>query len=171
MSTPQMPSPKQQFLEMYRKECATTLRVLRALPAGKTDLKPHEMCKSAQELAWMFTVEQMMTEMAITTGLDFAKMASGPQMPATWDGVVQAFEHSHARLSEAVSAADDHKLMSGTVKFFTAPKTVGDIPTMQFLWMMLCDQIHHRGQFSIYLRMAGGKVPSIYGPTADEPWN
>ena len=39
-----------------------------------------------------------------------------------------------------------------------------------FLWMILCDQIHHRGQFSIYLRMADGKVPSIYGPTADEPW-
>ena len=27
-----------------------------------------------------------------------------------------------------------------------------------------------RGQFSVYLRMAGGKVPSIYGPSADEPW-
>jgi hypothetical protein len=24
-------------------------------------------------------------------------------------------------------------------------------------------------KFSIYLRLAGGKVPSIYGPTADEP--
>jgi len=23
---------------------------------------------------------------------------------------------------------------------------------------------------SVYLRMAGGKVPSIYGPSADEPW-
>jgi uncharacterized damage-inducible protein DinB len=35
---------------------------------------------------------------------------------------------------------------------------------------MLCDQIHHRGQFSVYLRMADGKVPSIYGPSLDEPW-
>jgi hypothetical protein len=26
------------------------------------------------------------------------------------------------------------------------------------------------GQFSICLRVADGKVPSIYGPTADEPW-
>ncbi len=32
------------------------------------------------------------------------------------------------------------------------------------------DMGHHRGQFSVYLRMAGGKVPSIYGSTADEPW-
>ena len=30
--------------------------------------------------------------------------------------------------------------------------------------------VHHRGQFSVYLRMADGKVPSIYGPSADEPW-
>ena len=53
--------------------------------------------------------------------------------------------------------------------FFVAPKTLGDIPKIQFMWMVLCDQIHHRGQFSVYLRMADGKVPSIYGPTADEP--
>ena len=32
------------------------------------------------------------------------------------------------------------------------------------------DQVHHRGQFSVYLRMAGGKVPSITVPPADEPW-
>ena len=38
------------------------------------------------------------------------------------------------------------------------------------LWLTLHDMIHHRGQFSIYLRMAGGKVPSIYGPSGDEPW-
>jgi uncharacterized damage-inducible protein DinB len=35
---------------------------------------------------------------------------------------------------------------------------------------LVLDIVHHRGQFSVYLRMAGGKVPSIYGPTADEPW-
>ena len=28
---------------------------------------------------------------------------------------------------------------------------------------------HHRGQLSVYLRLAGGRVPSIYGPSADDP--
>ncbi len=28
--------------------------------------------------------------------------------------------------------------------------------------------IHHRGQLSVYLRLVGEKVPSIYGPSADE---
>ena len=63
----------------------------------------------------------------------------------------------------------DEKLME-TVKFFVAPKTMGDVRRMDVLWSLLHDEIHHRGQFSIYLRMAGGKVPSIYGPSADEPW-
>jgi len=42
---------------------------------------------------------------------------------------------------------------------------------VDFLWFLLCDQIHHRGQLSVYLRMADGKVPSIYGPSGDEPWS
>jgi uncharacterized damage-inducible protein DinB len=37
-------------------------------------------------------------------------------------------------------------------------------------WLAVMDAVHHRGQMSVYIRLAGGKVPSIYGPTADEPW-
>jgi uncharacterized damage-inducible protein DinB len=33
--------------------------------------------------------------------------------------------------------------------------------------MMLRHSAHHRGQLSAYLRAMGGKVPSIYGPSAD----
>jgi uncharacterized damage-inducible protein DinB len=38
----------------------------------------------------------------------------------------------------------------------------------QALWYELFDHIHHRGQISVYMRLAGAKLPSIYGPTADE---
>ena len=37
------------------------------------------------------------------------------------------------------------------------------------MFTMMLDHIHHRGQFTIYSRMAGAKVPQIYGPSADEP--
>jgi uncharacterized damage-inducible protein DinB len=47
---------------------------------------------------------------------------------------------------------------------------MADVRKADMLWMMLSDSIHHRGQFSIYLRLVGAKVPSIYGPSADEPW-
>jgi uncharacterized damage-inducible protein DinB len=42
-------------------------------------------------------------------------------------------------------------------------------PRLEALTSMLFDQVHHRGQMSVYVRMAGGLVPSIYGPSADEP--
>ena len=35
-------------------------------------------------------------------------------------------------------------------------------------WGFLLDAIHHRGQLSAYIRPMGGKVPSIYGPSADD---
>jgi uncharacterized damage-inducible protein DinB len=47
---------------------------------------------------------------------------------------------------------------------------MGKLRKGDILWMFLYDQIHHRGQLSIYNRMVGAKVPSIYGPSADEPW-
>ena len=28
--------------------------------------------------------------------------------------------------------------------------------------------VHHRGQFTIYLRMLDVPIPQLYGPTADE---
>lgn len=42
---------------------------------------------------------------------------------------------------------------------------------MGILWTgVVMHAAHHRGQLSVYLRLMGEKVPSIYGPSADEPW-
>ncbi|MDE3179038.1 MAG: damage-inducible protein DinB, partial [Acidobacteriota bacterium] len=35
--------------------------------------------------------------------------------------------------------------------------------------MMLSHSIHHRAQLGVYLRLNDLPVPSIYGPSADEP--
>ena len=38
-----------------------------------------------------------------------------------------------------------------------------------FRSFVLNHTIHHRGQLSVYLRLKDVPLPSIYGPTADEP--
>jgi uncharacterized damage-inducible protein DinB len=163
-------SPKQQFLDGFEREHQTTLRVLRAYPTDKLELRPHGKCKTARELAWMFAVEQSYAEKALTTGFDWSTPPGPmPQPPASMDAIIAAIDQGHKKVVQLVNGMRDQDL-GGTVKFPVAPKTIADVPKIQFLWMLLCDQIHHRGQFSIYLRMADGKVPSIYGPTADEPW-
>jgi len=163
-------SPKHQFLNAFEKEHATTLRVLRAYPHDKLHIKPHGKSKSARDLAFVFAAESGMTEHALTKGFDWSKpMPPAPPAPETIDAIIAAYEAGHKRVGDLVRGMSDEKLLE-TIKFPVAPRTIGDVPKLEFLWLLLCDQIHHRGQLSVYLRLADAKVPSIYGPTADEPW-
>jgi uncharacterized damage-inducible protein DinB len=159
---------KDRFLAMLEREHRTTLKVLRAYPADQAELKPAERSKTARELAHVFAAEAMIGVAGLTTGFDFSTMAE-PQVPATMDEVIGAVEDAHRTLVETLRGQTDEQLRE-TVRFPVAPCTMGDWVKLDFLWMLLHDHIHHRGQFSVYLRMAGGKVPSIYGPSADEPW-
>lgn len=165
-----MATPKQDFLDAYEREHATTLRVLRAYPGSQADLRPHPKCRTAREIAWTFVLERGLGAKVLKN--EFAtQRPSGtpPAPPATWDGIVAAFEKAHADYGAFVRGLSDAELTE-KVKFFTGPKTMGDWSRLGFAWFLLHDEIHHRGQLSVYLKAAGGKVPSIYGPSGDEPW-
>jgi uncharacterized damage-inducible protein DinB len=169
-STTSMANAKQQFLDTYEREHQTTMRVLRAYPTDKLDLKPHPTLKSARELAWMFVLERGLGTAAWRDAFASGVPSSAPPpAPERWEDLLAALEKTHKDFATLVRNTSDEELM-GTVKFMVAPKTLGDFRRIDFAWFLLHDQIHHRGQLSVYLRMAGGKVPSIYGPTADEPW-
>jgi uncharacterized damage-inducible protein DinB len=165
-----LPTAKEHYLSTYEREHASTMRVLRAYPGDKLDLAPHERCSTARTLIWTFVREQAMAERALTTGFDWSEAGGAPPPPPeTLEEIVAAFDAKHRRVAELVRGMPDEGLLE-TIQFFVAPKTLGDVRRFDFLWMLLHDQIHHRGQLTIYLRLAGGKVPSIYGPSADEPW-
>lgn len=161
-------SEKTQFLAAWEKEFPVTLKVLRAYPAAQADLRPHPRARTAKELAWTFVFEGYGGAQAVDGELKLPPTGM-PPMPDKWDGVAMECERAFRRLGDKVRTAGDAEL-NQTIKFFTAPKQMGDVRTLDFLWFLLMDMVHHRGQFSVYLRMADGKVPSIYGPSADEPW-
>lgn len=162
-------SPREQYLDVYQQEHERTMRVLRAYPRDKSELQPHPKLKTARALAWQFVIEQGLMEKALTTGFDFSKPPSSRPVPESFDEVLATFEAGQKKFAGLIGQLRDDELYE-TVQFFTGPGRIGDMTRMQFLWLMLHDQIHHRGQFSVYLRMADGKVPAIYGPSADEPW-
>ena len=168
--TAAMPTFKQYFLDAYEQEHARTMRVLNAYPADQAELRPHHRLKTARELAWIFALERGLGT-AVLNDAFAQKGPSGepPKAPDSWDAVLAAVEQTHKEFGEVVRAIPDEKL-GETVKFFVAPKTLSDVRRIDFLWFLLHDEIHHRGQFSVYLRIANGKVPSIYGPSGDEPW-
>lgn len=161
-------SPREQYLHTWQVEYPTTLKVLRAFPAEKADWKPHEKSRSAKQLAATMAGEERAAILGILAGkMDFSQMPDEKAM--SYDELLAWYEASHAEMVAKYNAASDDELY-GTIPFFEGPGKMVDMPKMGVLWMILLDSIHHRGQFSVYLRMVGAKVPSIYGPTADEPW-
>jgi len=160
-------SEKEQFLRTWETEVATTLKVLRAYPPARGELKPHGKSRSARDLAWTFVFEGTAGASGAAGKLEFPPKLPAP--PTQWDALVSECERAFRTMGDSVRSASDADL-NKTVKFFVAPKKMGDVRRLDFLWLLLMDMVHHRGQFSVYLRMADGKVPSIYGPTADEPW-
>jgi uncharacterized damage-inducible protein DinB len=172
-ATPPQPidgSAKRQFLEAYEREHATTMRVLRAYPTDQLDLRPHPSCRTARELAWVFALESGLGAMIFADALAAGPPAGeAPPAPDSWEEILSAIEQGHRAFADLVRSTSDADLLK-TAKFFVGPQTMGDVRRIDFAWFLLSDEIHHRGQFSIYLRMAGGKVPSIYGPSGDEPW-
>ena len=163
-------SEKDRFLGVYEDEHQRTMRVLRAYPPEKTNFKPGPTNKTAHELAWVFVQERGLGTKVWQDAFAKAPPSGSPQKPPEkWADLLDALEKAHKDFANLIRSTPDEDL-NKTVKFFVGPKTMGDYRRMDFAWFLIQDQVHHRGQFSVYLRAVGGKVPSIYGPSGDEPW-
>ena len=162
-------TPRQQFLDAYEREHAITRKVLGAFPRDHAELRPHPRLKSARELAWVFVIERGLGEAVLANVLATNKPSGFPPAPGSWDEVLAALEQAHAKFLGVIDSYTDEQLLQ-PVKFFAGPGQLADIPRLDIAWFLLHDEIHHRGQLSIYLRLADAKVPSIYGPSGDEPW-
>jgi uncharacterized damage-inducible protein DinB len=162
-----MKSSKEQLLEAVAREHQTTLRVLRAFPTDQAELRPHPKSKTAKELAFIFVLERGLATRVMNGTLNMT--GKPPDAPDSIEEIITALEQAQREYEELLRSYSDEQY-NDDVTFLVAPRTPGPVKRIEFAWFMLFDEIHHRGQFSVYLRMANGRVPSIYGPTADEPW-
>ncbi|MGH9317554.1 MAG: DinB family protein, partial [Thermoanaerobaculia bacterium] len=81
---------------------------------------------------------------------------------------IGAYERNAAQLEKRLAKLDD-VAWGKKVRFLVEGKVAWEANLGDMLWGFLFDAIHHRGQLSSYIRPMGGKVPSIYGPSADDP--
>jgi len=159
---------KEMFMNNWQREFGTTLKILRQMPADKAGFKPAgDKVRSAKEIATVF-----IQELGVVDGVVKGKIDFGGPMPsfASFGDILKAYESKHNEMVSKVQAMSDADWNSN-VTAPVGPKKMAEVRRADMLWLMLSDSIHHRGQFSVYLRMVGAKVPSIYGPSGDEPWN
>jgi uncharacterized damage-inducible protein DinB len=149
----------------YTNEVQTTLGVLGAVPNDHLDYQPDAKSKSGLGLVRHITLEDEWLLDCIVNG-EFNQPpddsdACGIMTPA--EAVARYKEKMPAALGRASALSGEQ--LAKIIDLFG----VMQMPAVNFLAMAIKHSVHHRGQLSSYLRAMGGKVPGIYGPSADTP--
>lgn len=151
---------KQDLQKLMEKEFATTLKVLKAYPAEKMDYTPHEKSNTAKKLMSTFIFEMYLMNYALGDALDSNLFKT--YQPQGLPTIIRDFEKLSSQILDRVKNASEQSMLVQID--FAGMK----FQAIEMLSMLVHDQIHHRGQLTVYLRIAGGLVPSIYGPSADD---
>ena len=144
-------------------EWKTTHKVLTAIPEGKKDYKPDPNARGAFELARHIAGSDIWFLDGIINGKFGDPGTSEPNPPSVAE-LGKWYEQAFPKVLERTQALDGAKLAQ-VVDFFGMK-----MPAVNYLLFALVHMVHHRGQLASYLRPMGGKVPSIYGGSYDEPW-
>ena len=150
------------YVQRRKAELPIFLEVFKALPKDELDYKPAYKSPTAKQIAWTMTRQLKSCIEIVTDGKTEWKDTEPPQ----WDEVLEKFEAWSNELAERASQMSDAD-WDRKAEFYYQGRLMKNDPIGPFLWAMLFDEIHHRGQLSAYLRPMGGKVPAIYGPSAD----
>jgi len=147
----------------FENEMQTTLRVIQSVPPSNLDYRPDSKSKTGLGLVRHITLEDEWLLNCIANGVFVP-----PPDDSDGCGIMNPADAA-ARYKEKIPAALTRlRAMSGE-KLLNVIDMFGVVqaPGVNFLAIAAKHSVHHRGQLSTYLRPMGGKVPGIYGPSAD----
>jgi len=151
-------------------ESATTRRLLDRVPERHLAWKPHEKSMTLGRLATHIAEIPGWVGSIVET--DEFDIGAGGYVPPTIDRVpeiVAMFDRNVAAATEALKRQSNDRLLAKW-QLKKKGQLVVEMPRMGMIRTLLMNHlIHHRGQLSVYLRLQNVPLPSIYGPTADEP--
>lgn len=161
----------QSLLPEFEHEMATTRTLLALVPAAHANWKPHPKSTSLGDLAMHLANIPSWTAMTLQQAeLDLNPPGGTGWAPRKFESVpmlLQQLDDNVAAGRAAIAATSDTDFMvpwslknAGAV-VFTLPR-IATLRSFVFSHM-----IHHRGQFTVYLRLRDVPLPSVYGPTAD----
>lgn len=154
------PDPSEFYKKWFEIENNLTRNILKAIPPGKLDYRPHERSPSTGQIAW-----------TIVRGL-YVRV----------DMVSQCFSHvdPHPAMAEILGRFEDTtrrhiaQLDSFPARQWTRSASYPPAIVLSWggaasdiVWLFHFDEIHHRGQVSTYLRPMGARVPSTDGASGD----
>ncbi len=155
---------KEFFLRYWEREAPATRKVIGRIPENRSDYRADPKARSAREIAWLIVRE----EAELVNGLEKGAVNwTEVPAPAKVGDIVAEYDRQHDVLTKRLHTLPEPRWEEKLPFLFNGQEVMKEIG-YEMAWSFLLDQIHHRGQLSTYLRPMGAKVPSIYGPSADE---
>ena len=153
------------------REKPITKRALEAVPEGKDDWKPHAKSMALGRLAGLVAMmPSWLTMMVAQDEFDVAPAPGTPSqftMPSRKD-LAETVDKGFAGARTAIEGTtDEHLLRPWRLK--ARGQVVAEGTRLSMMRDALMHLSHHRGQLTVYLRLNDVPVPTIYGPTADDP--
>ena len=133
-----------QFIAELEREAPRTRRVLAEVPQGKDDWKPHAKSMPLARLAGL--------------------VASMP----SWFSLILDQDQLLSKAYESLRKRDDRYILTTKWKLLAGGQVAAEDPRHVVIRDTINHWAHHRGQLTVYLRLLDAKVPSVYGPTADD---
>jgi uncharacterized damage-inducible protein DinB len=144
-------------------EMPITKKILAAVPQDKLGFTLGEKGRTAKDLMWHIVQADLMFANGVAAG-EFARPEPRPA-PDTPQEIASLYESSLTAALAKVKALGGAQLAK-PINFMGA----FNFPAVLYLQFLNTHCIHHRGQLSAYLRAMNAYVPSIYGGSADEPF-
>ena len=150
-----------------RHEAATTRKMLERVPQDSLAWKPHEKSRTLGEIA---------AHIANLPGLFISTLNRDEfdryDYKATVDTVADilgTFDRNISSALEVLGTQSEEQLLASW-RYKYGEQVIFEMPRLAVIRAMALNHlIHHRGQLSVYLRLLNVPLPSVYGPTADEP--
>lgn len=159
------------FLAELESEAAKSRHVLEQVPMGKRDWKPHDRSMEFGYLSELVATIPSWVGMAITLDeLDIAPKDGPKHKPAplsTSAELVAALDEAVTKAREALQKTTDSHLATPW-RLLAGGHLAMEQPRQEVIRDTFLHSAHHRGQMTVYLRLLGSMVPSVYGPTADD---
>jgi uncharacterized damage-inducible protein DinB len=166
------------LLPEFDMEMATTRKIIERVPdgPGKGEWKPHDKTFPLAHLAQLCARLPGWTNMVMgATEFDISPPTGSRSTPysiETTASLLDEFDRGVKSARDAIARATNEDF-EVPWHFKARGQTMITMPRYMMLRTMTLNHIvHHRAQLAFYLRLLGEKVPSMYGPTADEtPFN
>jgi uncharacterized damage-inducible protein DinB len=150
-----------EFLAEWANECQGTMRIFKSLTDESLTTKAYPEGRTLGFLAWHIT--NTIGEMMSKGGLDVQPAEGHDEEPTSVEQIVTEYE----KLSQAMVKSINEKWTNDTL--------TQDFPMYgevwkgrDILWALVKHEVHHRAQMTVLMRIAGLKVPGMYGPSKDD---